>query len=49
MATQRVVSGTLDTLPSLVEAAGLHAPTIIIVGDVVKLRDKLSWFKESGG
>ena len=43
--TQKVVTGTLATLPRLAEAAGLHAPTLIIVGHVVTLRDKLKWFE----
>jgi len=42
--TQRVVTGTLKTLPGLVAKAKLHAPTLIIVGNVVRLRDKLNWF-----
>jgi uroporphyrin-III C-methyltransferase/precorrin-2 dehydrogenase/sirohydrochlorin ferrochelatase len=41
---QRVVTGTLRTLPTLPEIEQLHAPTLIIVGGVVTLRDKLSWF-----
>jgi uroporphyrin-III C-methyltransferase/precorrin-2 dehydrogenase/sirohydrochlorin ferrochelatase len=41
---QRVVTGTLATLPHNPEIAGLQAPTLIIVGGVVSLRDKLSWF-----
>ena len=45
MASQRVVTGTLGTLPALVAKAGLHAPTLTIVGDVVGLRDKLNWFQ----
>ncbi|MDP1653116.1 MAG: uroporphyrinogen-III C-methyltransferase [Rhodocyclaceae bacterium] len=44
---QRTVTGTLATLPSLAEAAGLKAPTLIIVGEVVRLKDKLSWFPEA--
>jgi uroporphyrin-III C-methyltransferase / precorrin-2 dehydrogenase / sirohydrochlorin ferrochelatase len=44
-ATQRVVAGTLRTLPAKVARAKLHAPTLIIVGNVVRLRDKLSWFE----
>jgi uroporphyrin-III C-methyltransferase/precorrin-2 dehydrogenase/sirohydrochlorin ferrochelatase len=44
MASQRVVTGTLASLPRLVEKAKLHAPTLIIVGGVVGLRDKLNWF-----
>ena len=43
--TQRVVCGTLATLPQNPEVAELQAPTLIIVGGVVTLRKKLSWFK----
>ena len=42
---QRVVCGTLATLPKIAEAEKLQAPTLIIVGGVVTLREKLSWFK----
>ena len=42
---QRVVTGTLVTLPGLAEAARLKPPTLIIVGQVVQLREKLSWFE----
>jgi uroporphyrin-III C-methyltransferase len=42
---QRTVTGTLATLPALAESAGLKAPTLIIVGEVVRLRDKLAWFE----
>jgi uroporphyrin-III C-methyltransferase len=45
--TQRTVTGTLTTLPELATAANLRAPTLIIVGEVVTLRDKLRWFEES--
>jgi uroporphyrin-III C-methyltransferase/precorrin-2 dehydrogenase/sirohydrochlorin ferrochelatase len=41
---QRVVTGTLDTLPGLAATAQLKPPTLIIVGEVVKLHDKLNWF-----
>ncbi|MES1982047.1 MAG: siroheme synthase CysG [Pseudomonadota bacterium] len=41
---QRVVSGTLNTLPQIAAAARLQAPTLIIIGGVVSLREKLSWF-----
>ncbi len=41
---QRVVTGTLATLPHNPEVAELQAPTLIIVGGVVSLREKLSWF-----
>jgi uroporphyrin-III C-methyltransferase / precorrin-2 dehydrogenase / sirohydrochlorin ferrochelatase len=41
---QRVVVGTLQTLPGLATAAKLVAPTLIIVGEVVRLHSRLSWF-----
>lgn len=42
--TQRVITGTLATLPSIAEREKPQAPTLIIVGGVVTLRDKLAWF-----
>jgi uroporphyrin-III C-methyltransferase len=45
--SQRTMTGTLTTLPALAETAGLRAPTLIIVGEVVTLRDKLRWFAEN--
>lgn len=42
---QRTVTGTLDTIVQRVEEAGLQAPAIIIVGEVVSLREKLRWFE----
>lgn len=44
---QKVVIGTLQTLPDLTIAANLKPPTLIIVGDVVKLHRKLAWFESS--
>jgi len=41
---QRVVVGTLATLADDVEAAGLSAPVATVVGEVVRLREKLEWF-----
>ncbi len=41
---QKVVTGTLETIVEQVRLAQLHAPTLTIVGDVVKLREQLSWF-----
>ncbi|TRZ65394.1 MAG: uroporphyrinogen-III C-methyltransferase [Rhodocyclaceae bacterium] len=48
-ANQRTVSGTLTTLPELAGAAQLKAPTLIIVGEVVRLREKLAWFERLVG
>jgi uroporphyrin-III C-methyltransferase len=42
---QRVVAGTLATLPQLVEAERLQPPTLIIVGGVASLQAKLAWFE----
>ena len=39
---QRVITGTLATLPALVAGAGLQAPTLIVVGEVVALAEKFS-------
>tara|TARA_R110001592_G_scaffold88520_3_gene260706 strand:- start:12249 stop:13640 length:1392 start_codon:yes stop_codon:yes gene_type:complete len=44
---QRVMTGTLESIVSLVEAAKLAAPTLIIIGEVVKLREKLNWKSEA--
>jgi len=41
---QRVFTGTLDSLPEIVEREKPKPPTLIIVGEVVDLQDKLSWF-----
>ena len=45
--SQRVVTGTLRTLPELAARARLAPPTLIIVGEVVRLRDKLKWFERT--
>ena len=44
-AEQRVLSGTLDTLPALVARSEVHAPTLLIVGEVVRLNERLAWFQ----
>ncbi|MCX2888791.1 MULTISPECIES: siroheme synthase CysG [unclassified Pseudomonas] len=44
---QRVFTGTLADLPDLVAQHEVHAPTLVIVGEVVQLRDKLAWFEGS--
>lgn len=42
---QRAVEGTLKTIARLSEKAGLEAPALIVIGDVVRLRDELNWFE----
>lgn len=46
MVQQRVVTGTLETMPDLVKGFAIKAPTLIIVGTVVNLRKQLHWFNE---
>lgn len=43
---QRVCRATLGDLPQAVRAAGLTNPAVIVVGDVVALRDQLNWFEQ---
>ena len=42
---QRVLAGDLNTLPQIVHEGNVKAPTLIIVGEVVRLRDQLKWFE----
>ena len=46
-ADQRVVVSTLEQLAADVAAAGLKAPVATVVGEVVRLREKLEWFTPS--
>lgn len=41
---QKVVTATLKDLPQQVAEAGLKAPCLTIIGEVVRLREKLNWF-----
>lgn len=42
---QETLAGTLATLPGLIQERGLKPPATIIVGEVVKLREKLNWYE----
>ncbi|MDJ0881207.1 MAG: siroheme synthase CysG [Gammaproteobacteria bacterium] len=42
---QRVFIGDLNSLPELVHQNNVKAPTLIVVGEVVELHEKLHWFK----
>ncbi len=44
---QKVLVGTLASMVSIVERAQPVAPTLIIVGDVVRLHESLSWFGQA--
>lgn len=39
---QRIVSGTLENI--LEKSREIHPPAVLIVGDVIRLRDQLDWF-----
>lgn len=43
---QRVLTGTLETMTEIVEAQRPRAPTLIVIGDVVRLHDSLAWFEK---
>ena len=45
---QKVVTATLADLAEKVAAAGMKPPCLTIVGEVVKLREKLNWFEPNG-
>jgi len=45
-AGQRVITGTLESLADQANEAGIKSPALIIVGSVVTLRAKLSWFAD---
>ena len=41
---QDVVTATLATLPRAIAERGLRQPTVLVIGDVVRLRDVIGWF-----
>ena len=43
--TQRTVVATLETLPLALKGVTLADPVVAVVGDVVELRERLSWFE----
>ena len=46
---QRVVVSTLRDLPSAASLENIRPPALLIVGEVVRLREKLAWFAEKRG
>ena len=43
---QQTVTGTLETIVDVVAQANIQNPSMIIVGDVVNVRDKIQWFEQ---
>ena len=48
-AAQAVHTGTVGTLASIVGGRRPRAPTLVIVGEVVRLREKLAWYHPRPG
>mgnify|MGYP000855965391 FL=1 len=44
--SQRTVVGTLDDIVEKAAAAHMEPPTVIVVGEVVRLRPQLNWFEQ---
>ena len=44
MPEQKVYISSLTKLPDLLATEDIHAPTLMIVGEVVKLNEKLNWY-----
>ncbi len=42
---QQTVTGTLENISERARAAKLSPPALIVVGEVVRLRDRLAWFE----
>jgi siroheme synthase len=44
--TQQTIVGTLASIAGDVERAGVCAPAVVVIGEVVRLRESLNWFWE---
>lgn len=42
---QQTITGTLADLADRVERAGMKPPATVVIGEVVRLREKLNWFE----
>jgi len=42
---QKTLTGKLDDISRMVEQSNIKPPAIIVVGEVVRLRDELNWFE----
>ena len=43
---QETLVGTLASLPALIAQSGMKPPATIVVGEVVRLREKLNWYEQ---
>ena len=46
VASQRTITGTLETIHEQCHAANFQSPVIILVGEVVALRNAFTWFED---
>ena len=46
---QEVITGTLETIVDRVQEKGAQAPTLVIIGNVVSLRNRLDWLGAEAG
>ncbi|WP_147533645.1 uroporphyrinogen-III C-methyltransferase [Bacillus marasmi] len=46
---QRTVTGTLETIEAVATQANITHPAIVLVGDVISMREKIQWFAEAEG
>lgn len=44
---QQTVCGTIDSIADAAEQAEMRAPAVIVIGEVVKLRERLQWFESA--
>lgn len=45
-ANQRTITGTLETIAEDIQIHGISNPSMILVGDVVGVRNQIAWFRE---
>jgi siroheme synthase len=41
------IAGTLATIANRLDEANLPPPAVTVIGEVVRLREKLNWFEHS--
>lgn len=47
-ASQYTITGTISTIVEIAKTSEIKNPSMIVVGEVVKLRKKIQWFEEVG-
>ncbi|MEI4830397.1 uroporphyrinogen-III C-methyltransferase [Bacillus sp. FJAT-53711] len=46
-ASQRTITGTLGTIVSVAENEQIQNPSMIVIGEVVRFREKIHWFEQT--